>query len=109
MTETVATFQLDAKGRTVVPASIRLAAGFQAGEPLVMRVLGPGSVAIESREALRDRVWAAAPGGAPVDTTADVRELRDEDSAIAEAAAVSRSQHRTSQTAGADLLRALGL
>ncbi|MCL2466227.1 MAG: hypothetical protein FWF02_02765 [Micrococcales bacterium] len=61
-----------------------------------------------AREVVRDRVWAAAPGGPPVDTTADVRDLREQDSAIAEAAAASRSERPMSQTAGADLLRALG-
>jgi bifunctional DNA-binding transcriptional regulator/antitoxin component of YhaV-PrlF toxin-antitoxin module len=109
MTETVAMFQLDAKGRTVLPASVRHAAGFRAGEPLVARVLEPGSVTIESREAVRDRVWAAAPSRPSVDATADVRDLREEDNAIADAAAARRSDLRTSPTAGADLLRALGL
>ncbi len=51
-----------AKGRVLVPSEVRRAAGFKEGDDVVLRVEQTGQVIIESRDAIRNRVWAAAPG-----------------------------------------------
>jgi hypothetical protein len=46
---------------------------------------------IETTDAIRNRVWRAAPEPVGLDATADVRALRDEDARLADSAAAARS------------------
>jgi len=102
------------KGRTIIPAAARRAAGMVEGQELVVLAEGWGRLRLATREALQDEVWAAAPAddGGP-DAVADVRAMRDEDNRLADAAA-QRAAARGADDAGgidsigAELLRALG-
>ncbi len=110
-----APFQVGAKGRVVLPAAARRAAHIEEGAELVARVVGEGQLLLETRDAVRARVWAAAPQRTGLDTSADVRALRDEDrkledrNAARRAAEFSARSETDSAAAGAALLAELGL
>ena len=102
--------RLGEKGRIVVPAEVRRAAGLTADSEVVIRAEGEGRVVIETADAARKRVWAAAPSPG-ADATADVRAMREEDTRISDgnAAARAHSATGTEEEAGQQLLEALGL
>lgn len=106
-------FQIGPKGRSVLPVSIRRAAGFVEGTEVVAVVLGEGRVLLETVDAVRQRVWAGAPDPAAADdSTTDVRRMREDDVAVSDAAAVRRSaspESGGSDDRGAALLARLGL
>ena len=68
---------------------------------------------IETIDAVRNRVWSAAPDPDGVDSTTDVRVLREEDISTADGAAQERSAAREdtaeSDAVGLALLAHLGL
>lgn len=102
--------RLGEKGRVVVPAEVRRAAGLTADSEVVIRAEGEGRVVIETADAARKRVWDAAPPPSG-DATSDVRAMREEDSRIADenAAARSRASADPEEDPGQRLLEALGL
>lgn len=106
-------FHVGAKGRVVLPANVRRAAGIGEGAELVARQVGEGQVLLETKEAVRARVWGAAPEPTDADITADVRAMRAEDVAIGDRNAVRRAtligSDADSEAVGADLLAQLGL
>jgi len=55
------TSRLGLKGRIVIPAEVRRATGLTADSEVVIRAEGEGRVVIETADAARNRVWAAAP------------------------------------------------
>lgn len=108
-----APFHVGAKGRVVLPAAVRRAANITEGAEVVARPEGEGRVVIETVHSIRERVWGAAPDASGLDTTADVRALREEDNHVSDAAFARRAAASGSETdsaaAGAALLARLGL
>lgn len=51
------------RGRFVLPAEVRAAAGLAVGEVVGVRVLGEGRVVLESLPAIRERIRAMVPPG----------------------------------------------
>ena len=107
----VSAVRLGAKGRAVIPAPVRQAAGLKEGASLIAVAEGAGRIVLETPEAVQARVWAAA---APVaeDARADVRALRQLDKALDEANFARRSREPdelAAAAAGARLLAELGL
>ena len=56
-----ASFHVGAKGRVVLPAALRRAAHIEEGAELVARLVGEGQLLLETKDAVRARVWGAAP------------------------------------------------
>lgn len=107
LSETVsAGFTLGPKGRVSLPVAVRRGACIADGAELVAHVDGNGRIVIETRDAIRARVWDAAPGSAGLDATADVR---TQDGVTSDAASATRSETATDGDAGATLLAHLGL
>jgi bifunctional DNA-binding transcriptional regulator/antitoxin component of YhaV-PrlF toxin-antitoxin module len=113
MTLPSGSFRLGPKGRVVLPAAVRRAAGIPEGAQVVARAIGPGRMVIETVDAVRHRVWSASSEGDGVDSTTDVRALREEDIVTADRAAQVRSRvcedTAESDEAGSALLAHLGL
>lgn len=106
------TFQIGAKGRAVIPVAVRRAANIHENDTLVAHVNALGQVVIETEEALKARLWAAAAQAAEVvDPTSDVRAMREADSALSDLNHERRRQVREqgSDERGAALLAHLGL
>jgi AbrB family looped-hinge helix DNA binding protein len=82
----VSSFQIGHKGRSVIPAAVRKAAGISEGDELVAVALGEGRVLVETVAAVRKRVWDAAPKELTGDPTKDVRDMRLEDTEVSDAA-----------------------
>lgn len=99
---------LGAKGRLVLPVAVRRAARIDEGTELIARHVSDGQILLETRDAVRSRVWDAAPEPHELDTSADVRELRSDDARQA-AARQTRSAAATPDLVGAALLERLGL
>lgn len=106
-------FQIGAKGRVVLPAGLRRAAHMEEGAEVVARLIGEGQLLIETKDAVRARVWAAAPRPTDLDTSSDVRAMRAEDASRVADNAARREQSlgsvEDSEAAGAALLARLGL
>jgi bifunctional DNA-binding transcriptional regulator/antitoxin component of YhaV-PrlF toxin-antitoxin module len=107
-----ASFQLGEKGRVVLPAAVRRAAHIPDGATVVAHAAGEGRIVIETVDAIRARVWGAAPEPSDLDAAADVRAMRDEDNRTTDEAAERRSAAAADAgegDAGARLLAHLGL
>jgi len=108
-----ALLHVGAKGRVVLPAAVRRAARIAEGDQIVARPDGEGRVVIETLQSIRERVWGAAPGASGLDTTTDVRAMRDEDNDISDVAFARRGpaggSEAESSAAGEALLARLGL
>lgn len=108
-----APFRVGAKGRVVLPAAVRRAANIAEGAEVVARPEGEGRVVIETVHSIRERVWGAAPDASGLDTTTDVRAMRDDDNHVSDDAFARRVAIGVSETesaaAGAALLARLGL
>lgn len=103
----IAMSSVGAKGRVLVPIDVRRAAGFEEGDEVVLRVEEPGRVVMESRQAIRDRVWAAAPEEAAI-VPAEV--TRGEEVELEERHAAARAEIRgDADEIGRRLLTSLGL
>ena len=67
----------------------------------------------ETADAIRARVWDAAPNATGLDAAADIRALRSEDALIADESAARRTQaasrSEADNGAGARLLRQVGV
>lgn len=103
---------IGAKGRAVLPAPVRRAAHLAEGDRVIARADGPGRIVLETRDAIRDRVWAAAPTFQGLDAVADVRDMRDEDAAISDANFMRRvdaADAEVAEATGQRLLDTLGL
>lgn len=106
-----AAFQVGAKGRVVLPVAVRRAARIDEGAELVARPIGEGQLLLETKDAVRARVWSATPDAGSIDATADVRALRSEDIAVEQRSAARRSIEASTEhsaAAGAALLAHLG-
>ncbi len=108
-----AAFRVGAKGRVVLPSAVRRAARIEEGTEVVARFLGEGQLLIETKDAVRARVWGAAPEPTGLDTTKDVRALRNEDIARVASSAARQADiaagDQDADAAGAALLAHLGL
>ncbi|HEV2954258.1 MAG TPA: AbrB/MazE/SpoVT family DNA-binding domain-containing protein [Candidatus Dormibacteraeota bacterium] len=105
-----ASFQVGLRGRSVLPAAVRRAAGVEDGRILIARADGLGRIVLETAEAIQARVWAGAPSSGKADFQA--QSLRAEEVAIADANFTRQSvepDQATSEQTGAALLAALGL
>lgn len=103
----IAMSSVGAKGRVLVPIDVRRAAGFEEGDEVVLRVEEPGRVVMESRRAIRDRVWAAAPEEAAI---VPVEVTRSEEVELEERHAAARAEIRgDAEEVGRRLLASLGL
>jgi AbrB family looped-hinge helix DNA binding protein len=107
--------RVGAKGRVVLPVGVRRAAHIEEGAELIARVVGDGQLLLETKDAVRARVWDAAPEPTGLDAAADVRAIRNEDVALEAhnvdrqaAASEDRSEAHCHAT-GAALLADLGL
>ncbi len=101
-----------AEGRSVLPVTVRRAAGVPEGATIVVDAEGEGRLVLKTPDAVRARVWAGAPVPANCDLSADVRSLREQDTAIADAASAVRSASSSgngSDAVGAALLARLDL
>ena len=108
-----ASFHVGQKGRVMLPAAVRRAAHLDDGAEVVARPDGEGRIIIESVEAIRARLWAAAPEPSGLDLTRDVRELRQQDQVVVASNAARQVDTLSSQSdsdkAGQALLTFLGL
>lgn len=104
-------FLLGPKGRVVIPVAVRRAAGLEEGAQVVAHAEGTGRIVVETPDAIRDRIWDAAPEATGLDATADIRAMREEDNRVSDAIANARSQAGDSGSGarGAALLEHLGL
>lgn len=106
-------FHVGAKGRVVLPAAIRRAAHIGEGDELVARLVGEGQLLLETKDAVRARVWGAAPQPIGLDAAADVRAMRTQDVALESRNEARREAAEGSATesdeAGAALLAHLRL
>ena len=106
-------FHLGPKGRVVLPAAVRRAAGIPDGAQVIAQAIGPGRIVIETIDAVRNRMWSASSDSAGVDSTTDIRALREEDINTADRAARARSRFEDdtaeSDAVGLSLLAHLGL
>lgn len=106
-------FRVGVKGRVVLPVAVRRAAGIGADDEVVARSDGDGRLVIETVASIKARVRAAAPAPSGLDTVADVREMRQDDAALTDAAAARRSfpegSEADSDAVGAALIAHLGL
>lgn len=106
-------FRVGQKGRVMLPAAVRRAAHLEDGAEVVARPDGPGRIVIESVDAIRARLWAAAPEPDGLDVAQDVREMRQQDQAVVEANATRQATtlrpESDSEAAGRALLSLLGL
>lgn len=103
---------IGAKGRSVLPAPVRRAAQVAEGDRVIARAEGRGRIVLETPDAIRERVWAAAPRSQDTDATADVRAMRDEDNGISDANFMRRSEVADPENAeaiGQRLLAKFGL
>ncbi|MEI6622199.1 MAG: AbrB/MazE/SpoVT family DNA-binding domain-containing protein [Actinomycetes bacterium] len=103
---------IGAKGRIVLPADVRKAAGFTEGTEVIAHTEGYGRVVVETSDAIRDRIWAASPPQTSIDATADIRAAREEDVRVSDQAAAHRCGERSnadSDARGEALLKHLGL
>ncbi len=66
-----AAFRVGGKGRVVVPAAVRRAAGIDQGAEVVARADGQGRMVIETVESIKARVLASAPEPSGLDVVAD--------------------------------------
>jgi bifunctional DNA-binding transcriptional regulator/antitoxin component of YhaV-PrlF toxin-antitoxin module len=100
-----------AKGRVLIPVELRRAAQWEEGDEVVMRVQGPGSIVIESRRSIRDRVWEGAPTSAQGAVGNDIRaELRlDAEMAEANLSRRSSEHYPEAEANGERLLQFLGV
>jgi len=98
-------FHMGHGGRSVLPVAVRRAAGIADGAVVVARAEGSGRIVIETPEAVRARVWGAAPVEAGDDIAADLRRLRAPSPVRSGASDVSD----VSEAVGAALLARLGL
>lgn len=99
-----------AKGRAVLPASVRRAAKIAEGDQMVAHVEGVGRIVLETTAAVEARVWSEArPQG--IDPEADLRALRTEDVVISDSnfRRQKESSAKESQARSQRLLAALGL
>lgn len=103
------TFHVGPKGRVSLPAAVRREAGVPEGAEVVARVAGPGRIVIETPEAIRERIWSAAPEPSGLDASADLRRMRNDDAALADAAAARRETATTTEDAGSKLLALLDI
>jgi AbrB family looped-hinge helix DNA binding protein len=108
-----APLHVGAKGRVVLPAAVRRAARIAEGDEVVVRPDGEGRVVIETLHSIRERVWGAAPDTSGLDSTTEVRAMREEDKHISDAAFARRGPANGSEAesaaVGAALLARLGL
>ncbi len=106
-------FHVGAKGRVVLPAAVRRAARIAEGDQVVARPEGEGRVVIETVRSIRERVWGAAPDPSGLDSTTEVRAMREQDNIVSGQAFARRSAaagtEAESAAAGAALLARLGL
>ena len=108
--------RVDAKRRVALPGSLLDQVGFQPSTGLIAYMEGPGRIVIETPEAAvadaSERIWADLGEVNPeYDATADVRDMRGEDTRIADDNAAARSDATGDNDAddGRALLAALGL
>lgn len=106
-------FRVGHKGRVMLPAAVRRAARLEEGVEVVARPDGEGRIVIESVDAVRARLWAAAPGASGLDTAVDVREMRQEDQDVVREGALRQvadlGSEADSEAVGAALFARLGL
>lgn len=108
-----AAFRVGQKGRVVLPAAVRRAAGIDEGAEVVARTEGDGRLVIETVESIKRRVWGFSPQPSGTDPGEDVRRMRQQDIEESDSAAARRSEpvctEQESRAAGAELLMHLGL
>lgn len=100
---------VQAKGRVTLPKKLREAAAIEEGSALVGRVTGHGQILIESADAIRQRVWDAAPEPTGIDATTDVRNMRNEDNDASDARWERSRASVADPEVGRALLSTLGL
>ena len=109
----MATVRIGEKGRAVLPIEVRRAAGIEPTDELIATAEGPGRIVLQTRRGIEQGVWASArPTG--MDPSDDVRALRQEDRAIADAnfarqALETEAGDEEARRIGEELLAQLGL
>ena len=95
----------------MLPAAIRAAAHRVEDSVLIARTDGHERIILETEEAIRQRIWDAAPAASDSDVTADIRDMRDDDLRLADEHAARRAAagSKDSDAVGAALLAHLGL
>jgi bifunctional DNA-binding transcriptional regulator/antitoxin component of YhaV-PrlF toxin-antitoxin module len=105
-------FEIGPKGRSVLPAAVRRAAGVSVKDKLTAYSDGPGRIVLETPAAIQARVWAGAGEGLASDTGDDTRAFRQQEISIADSNFDRRSvepNEGAANTAGQRLLDKLGL
>lgn len=107
----VVTFEVGPKGRSVLPAEVRRAAGISDRDKMAAYCDGPGRIVLETLDAIEARVWASCGRGIDADMASTV-ELRKQEVAIEDDSFSRQSMPTdatTSRSAADHLLRTLGL
>lgn len=105
-------FEIGPKGRSVVPAAVRKAAGVSERDKLTAYADGPGRIVLETPEAVQSRVWAAAGEKRETNAVRNVAAIRAQEVAVADANFARRSiepDEGSADAAGQRLLTTLGL
>ena len=79
MSFTTFNFRVAPNGRTSIPVGVRKEAGIVGESELVAHADGPGRIVIETRESIREQIWAMFPENIEVDAVTAVRQARDAD------------------------------
>lgn len=69
-------FEVREKGRSVLPAGLRGACGFEIGTEVAAWQIGPGKAVIETRQALLEEVWVSNSNEGDVDGVEELRDMR---------------------------------
>jgi bifunctional DNA-binding transcriptional regulator/antitoxin component of YhaV-PrlF toxin-antitoxin module len=79
MSFTTFNFRVAPNGRTSIPAGVRKEAGIVGEAELVAHADGHGRIVIETRDSIREQIWAMFPEAIEIDAFTAVREARDAD------------------------------
>ena len=83
-------FAVGPKGRVVLPASVRRAAGIAEGVELVAWADGDGRIVLETVAALKSRIWGAMPAANEREAEEDRRQRHEREIAVEESTRARR-------------------
>lgn len=99
----VVTLSIGEKGRIVLPAAVRQAAGLQVGDEVVVRAVAPQQIVIETREVVAARLRARFQDSSG---TAELRRTRAADQRAEAAQAKASTRHKGRSSRATELRRA---
>jgi AbrB family looped-hinge helix DNA binding protein len=108
LVDTRAVITIGPKGRFVLPAKLRTALGVTEGDSLIATLKGD-SVVLETRNQIREQIWAGAPKQGHLDADASIARFQEHDCEIMMENLENRSAVHPNPEEGKKLLELLGL